>query len=185
MKHIILFFLMLNTSQSFAHAQTCDAKPTEPAGCAQARAILKTIPAVKQPVRAAPAVNPDSSQQMMNTVISPIIIITGNQAPASPQSQEQVKPAVPVVEASREPRVRIVKEYVRVSRPRKKNTVSFLAGSGPGKIFTTISNEGSQVNTKQSVIFGTQFQRHFDNDMSIGITVLSNTSALVGVGVDF
>jgi hypothetical protein len=192
MKLLIIYNILALTGLNYAQAQTCDSKPTEPPACAQARAIVSAIPQAKMPQRKAPAAaaatpNVDQSQQMMNTMM-PIIIITGNQAPPAPVQVQAPPPPAPVV-APPQQRIRIVKEYVKefvkVNRPRKKNTVSLLAGSGPGKVFTAVSNEGTQVTTKQSVIFGAEYQRHFDNDFVLGITVISNTSALVGVGLDF
>jgi hypothetical protein len=82
----------------------------------------------------------------------------------------------------------VVEKMVKADSP--KNRVSLSAGKGPkGGLQTSRDGDTVSVETKTGVIGGAQYQRVLDgvldDKVSVGGTVQTNKSILVGVGVDF
>lgn len=68
----------------------------------------------------------------------------------------------------------------------KKNRLSWVGGFGPsGEVEKTVNATGVKVETQFLPHVGLQYQRSFDNGLSIGIQGTTNKSGSLLLGFDF
>lgn len=157
--------------------------------------LTKTLPPKKlkpvaskttnsQPLAQAPK---EDNQQMMSTVVSPIVIVTGTapQPPLPAKVEEPVRVVEKPVIVYRQ--AKPIVKTVRVHGPQKKNKIFIMGGIGPtgSRTFVDSTNQTIRSTTEHNGLFGIQYDRNVSGDVMLGLTVLSNTTATLNLGYEF
>jgi hypothetical protein len=89
-----------------------------------------------------------------------------------------VEQRIPVRVVERVP-VKVTQTVIK--KENKKNRISGLVGSGP----TKLSIAGSEARLERGIVYGLQYQRMLDSDLSVGVQVQSNGTISGSVSFDF
>lgn len=89
-----------------------------------------------------------------------------------------VEQRVPVRVVERVP-VKVTRTVTK--KENKKNRISALVGSGP----TKLSIDGSEARLERGIVYGLQYQRMLDSNLSVGLQVQSNSTISGSLGFDF